>query len=133
MYLLRNAANKAKGLGFALAGNFYPDFLLWLVDKESGRQWLTFIDPKGIRKMAWNDPKFGLFEEVKKLEQSLALNLTLNSFILAVTPSEDTAETGALAVFGKSEAEFAEKHILFMDKPDYLQKMFAMILSDEAV
>lgn len=133
LYLLRNAANKAKGLGFALAGNFYPDFLLWLVDKESGRQWLTFIDPKGIRKMAWNDPKFGLFEEVKKLEQSLALNLTLNSFILAVTPSEDTAETGALAVFGKSEAEFAEKHILFMDKPDYLQKMFAMILSDEAV
>lgn len=58
LYLLRNAANKAKGLGFALAGNFYPDFLLWLVDRESGRQWLTFIDPKGIRHMTWEHPKF---------------------------------------------------------------------------
>lgn len=29
LYLLRNADTKAKGLGFALAGNFYPDFL-WL-------------------------------------------------------------------------------------------------------
>jgi len=28
LYLLRNAASKNKGLGFALAGNFYPDFLL---------------------------------------------------------------------------------------------------------
>lgn len=133
VYLLRNAANKAKGLGFALAGNFYPDFLLWLVERESGRQWLTFVDPKGIRHMTWNDPKFGLYEEVKKLEQSLALNLTLNSFILSATPAEDTAQTGALAVFGKTEAEFAQKHILFMDQPGYLQQMFAMILSNAAV
>ncbi|EAV2718632.1 type III restriction endonuclease subunit R, partial [Salmonella enterica] len=36
LYLLRNADSKAKGLGFATAGNFYPDFLLWLVDDESG-------------------------------------------------------------------------------------------------
>ena len=30
LYLLRNADREEKGLGFALAGNFYPDFLLWL-------------------------------------------------------------------------------------------------------
>lgn len=133
VYLLRNAANKSKGLGFSLAGNFYPDFLLWLVDRQNGRQWLTFVDPKGIRQMAWNDPKFGLYEEVKKLEQSLGLNLTLNSFVLAVTPSEDTAQTGMLDKFGKTEAECREKHILFMDKPNYLEQMFAMILAKQAV
>ena len=133
VYLLRNAANKSKGLGFALAGNFYPDFLLWLVDKQNGRQWLTFVDPKGIRQMAWNDPKFGLYEEVKKLEQSLGLNLTLNSFVLAVTPSEDTAQTGMLDKFGKTEAECREKHILFMDKANYLEQMFAMILAEQVV
>lgn len=44
LYLLRNADTKAKGLGFALAGNFYPDFLLWLVDTD--KQSLSFIDPK---------------------------------------------------------------------------------------
>jgi hypothetical protein len=47
LYLLRNADNKSKGLGFALAGNFYPDFLLWLVDDETGEQWLNFCRSEG--------------------------------------------------------------------------------------
>ena len=132
LYLLRNAANKAKGLGFALAGNFYPDFLLWLVDRESGRQWLTFIDPKGIRHMTWEHPKFGLADEVKKLEQSLKLqDLTLNSFILSVTPYKGLLEDGATAVFDKTEDEFREKHILFMEDENYLQTMFDMILNGD--
>ena len=132
LYLLRNAANKAKGLGFALAGNFYPDFLLWLVDRESGRQWLTFIDPKGIRHMTWEHPKFGLADEVKKLEQSLNLqDLTLNSFILSVTPYKGLLDDGAAAVFDKTEDEFREKHILFMEDEKYLQTMFDMILNGD--
>ena len=133
LYLLRNAANKAKGLGFALAGTFYPDFLLWLVDKESGRQWLTFIDPKGIRHMPWEHPKFGLADEVKKLEASLKLqDLTLNSFILSVTPYKGLLEDGAAAVFDKTEDEFREKHILFMEDQGYLKTMFDMILNGDA-
>lgn len=132
LYLLRNAANKAKGLGFALAGNFYPDFLLWLVDRESGRQWLTFIDPKGIRHMTWEHPKFGLADEVKKLGHSLKLqNLTLNSFILSVTPYKGLLDDGAAAVFDKTEDEFREKHILFMEDENYLQTMFDMILNGD--
>ncbi|TGZ98566.1 DEAD/DEAH box helicase family protein [Rodentibacter pneumotropicus] len=130
LYLLRNAANKAKGLGFALAGNFYPDFLLWLVDKENGKQWLTFVDPKGIRNMTWEHPKFSLFESVKNLEKSLKLGLTLNSFILSITPYSGLLNDGAAALYDKTEEEFADKHILFMDKADYLQKMFMMILTD---
>ena len=134
LYLLRNAANKAKGLGFALAGNFYPDFLLWLVDRESGRQWLTFIDPKGIRHMTWEHPKFGLADEVKKLEQSLKLqDLTLNSFILSVTPYKGLLDDGVAAVFEKTEDEFREKHILFMEDENYLQTMFNMILNGDKV
>lgn len=134
LYLLRNAANKAKGLGFALAGNFYPDFLLWLVDRESGRQWLTFIDPKGIRHMTWEHPKFGLADEVKKLEQSLKLqDLTLNSFILSVTSYKGLLDDGAAAVFDKTEDEFREKHILFMEDENYLQTMFDMILNGDKV
>ena len=58
LYLLRNADTQAKGLWFALAGNFYPDFLLWLVDDASGKQWLSFIDPKGLRQIDLHDPKF---------------------------------------------------------------------------
>ena len=130
LYLLRNAANKAKGLGFALAGNFYPDFLLWLVDKQSGKQWLTFVDPKGIRNMTIDDPKFSLFEEVKKLESGLKLNLTLNSFILSISEKDGFLNDGITALYGKTEAELKQKHILFMENQDYLQQMFEMILAN---
>ena len=134
LYLLRNASNKAKGLGFALAGSFYPDFLLWLVDRQAGKQWLSFIDPKGIRNMLWEDGKFSLHEEVKTLQHNLNLNLILNSFILSITPSKDTAETGALNHFGKSYAEFAQKHVLFMEhiqNVHYLEHLFNAILDND--
>lgn len=87
LYLVRNADTKAKGLGFALAGNFYPDYLLWLVDDETGAQCLNFIDPKGIRQMNLTDAKLGLYKEVKVLQEKLAdPKLTLNAFILSATP-----------------------------------------------
>ena len=124
LYLLRNADNKRNGLGFALAGNFYPDFLLWLVDRDSGRQWLSLIDPKGIRQMDLSDPKFGLADEVRRLQQELRLDICLNSFILSVT-----ARCDLLNVADWTDGNFREKHILFMDD-DYLPEMFAMILDE---
>ncbi|MFZ7129602.1 DEAD/DEAH box helicase family protein [Avibacterium avium] len=120
LYLLRNAANKKKGLGFALAGNFYPDFLLWLVDRETGKQWLSFIDPKGILHMGINDPKFGLAEEVKNLQKKNSLDIQLNAFILSITRREDLLHTDI--------EDYAEKNILFMQDGDYLQEMFERIL-----
>ena len=81
---------QSKGLGFALAGNFYPDFLLWLVGDAVGKQSLIFIDPKGIRNMNLFDPKFGLFQEFKEIEKQLAdPALALNAFVLSVTPFID--------------------------------------------
>lgn len=123
LYLMRNAGNKAKGLGFALAGNFYPDFLLWLVDTKTGEQWLSFIDPKGIRQMDLGDPKFGLADEVKKLESDLTLGIRLNSFVLSVTEPQNLINSSHL-----DQDFFRQKQILFMNDKDYLQQMFAMVL-----
>lgn len=123
LYLLRNAANKSKGLGFALAGSFYPDFLLWIVDKVSGQQWLTFIDPKGIRNMSLNHPKFGLQGEVKKLEQELQSSINLNAFILSITKQQDLINVADI-----DRQVFEDKHILFMDDAHYLAKMFRRIM-----
>ena len=125
LYLLRNADNKAKGLGFALAGNFYPDFLLWLIDDTTGEQWLNFIDPKGLRQMNLNDPKLGLYKEVKVLQEKLGdPKLTLNAFIVSATPF-----TSLLNVFCKQN-ELEERNVLFM--PDggqvYLKKLFERIV-----
>lgn len=121
LYLLRNADTKAKGLGFALAGNFYPDFLLWLVDDALGKQWLSFVDPKGLRQMSLNDPKLRLYKEVKTLEEKLGdANLNLSAFIVSGTPFASLLNTSC------SAADLEDKNVLFMNDggPVYLKKMF---------
>jgi len=121
LYLLRNADTKAKGLGFALAGNFYPDFLLWLVDDETGEQWLNFIDPKGIRQMNLHDPKLGLYKEVKVLEAKLAdPKLTLNAFIISGTSFADLLNVSV------KKSDLEQRNVLFMEDggATYLKKMF---------
>jgi len=121
LYLLRNADTKAKGLGFALAGNFYPDYLLWLVDEETGQQCLNFIDPKGIRQMNLTDPKLGLYKEVKVLQEKLGdPKLTLNAFILSGTAFGDLLNVTC------KQQELEDRNVLFMNEGGsaYLKKMF---------
>ncbi|MDO4226586.1 MAG: DEAD/DEAH box helicase family protein [Neisseria sp.] len=125
IYLLRNASNKAKGLGFALAGNFYPDFLLWLVDNQTGTQWLSLIDPKGIRNMDLDHAKFGLHDELQKLASDLNIDTpVLSAFILSITKQQDLINAG-----DKKTQDFTDKHILFIDSNQvYLKQMFKMML-----
>ena len=118
LYLLRNADSEAKGLGFALAGNFYPDFLLWLVDDNTGEQWLTFVDPKGLRNMDLTHPKLGLYKEVKNLEATLNAQakpgepkLVLNAFILSPTKFSDLLNVGDPT----KKKDLEDRHVLFME------------------
>ncbi|MFG6591151.1 DEAD/DEAH box helicase family protein [Sulfitobacter sp. 1A12157] len=128
LYLLRNADNRAKGLGFALAGNFYPDFLLWLVDDATGKQWLSFIDPKGIRNLNISDPKFGLYKGVKEIEKQLGDEMiTLNAFILSVTKFDDMLNVSGFT----SKSELEDRNVLFMDDggPKYLSLLLEKALT----
>jgi hypothetical protein len=122
LYLLRNADTKSKGLGFALAGNFYPDFLLWLVDDATGRQWLSFVDPKGIRNLDLDDPKFGLHATIKDIEAQLGDDqLELSAFILSETAFGDLLNVGS----GITKADLEARNVLFMDsgRDAYLSKL----------
>ncbi len=126
LYLLRNADSKAKGLGFATAGNFYPDFLLWLVDDESGKQWLSLIDPKGIRNLNLDDAKFGLYKEIKELEKKLSDDkLSLSAFIVS--------ETRFVNLINVSEPKdkIEERNVLFIEDTGsiYLEKLFKKMVA----
>ena len=124
IYLMRNPSSKNKGLGFALAGNFYPDFLLWLVHKQTGKQYLTVIDPKGIRNMSVDDAKINLYKEIKTIEAQAGGDLVLNSFILSVTPFSEMVDKSL------SADKLKERNVLFMlDNKQYLDDMFARILT----
>lgn len=125
VYLLRNESKK--GMGFFEANNFYPDFILWILDGE--KQYLTFIDPKGIRNLkGLDDPKIQLFEYLQTdvAQQIGNTNLQMNSFIISNTPMEQV-EFWAKSPFAKEE--FTENHILFEDgEGKYLSQMVGMIL-----
>jgi hypothetical protein len=132
LYLLRNADTEKKGLGFALAGNFYPDFLLWLVDEATGQQWLSFVDPKGLRNLDLSHPKLGLYKEVKTLESTLAAQakagepaLVLNAFVLSPTKFSDLLNVGDPTQKGELE----NRHVLFMEEggQSYLNKLFSKL------
>jgi hypothetical protein len=120
LYLLRNMS-RGSGIGFFEAGNFYPDFILWLVVGDEQR--IVFIDPKGIRNLEGvNDPKIKFHQKIKELEVRLnEPKVKLESFILSNTPY--------LAVNwwerGITKDEFEEHHVLFQieDRTSYVQKI----------
>lgn len=127
IYLMRNPSSKNKGLGFALAENFYPDFLLWLVHKETGIQYLTVIDPKGLG-VKTNNAKIELHKEIKNIQKTLQDNLILNSFILSVTPYNETKFSQSDTFISMDKLK--ERNILFMlDNRQYLDDMFERILT----
>lgn len=124
IYLLRNADSKQKGFGFAQAGNFYPDFLLWILDDKSGEQWLTFIDPKGIRNMNLNSAKFELPNELKKIQKSIGVsNLNLNAFILSITHFNDLINIQK----NTTQEDLEQKNVIFMNDEKYIRKMIDRI------
>jgi hypothetical protein len=110
LYLLRNQS-RGKGIGFFEAGNFYPDFILWLLVPD--RQYVTFVDPKGIRNLqGLEDPKIRFHETIKNLEKRLGdPKVILNSFVVSVTPYKQVGWWDG----GMTEKEFEEHHIVFRD------------------
>jgi len=124
MYLLRNLS-RGKGIGFFEAGNFHPDFILWLL--VGSHQYVTFIDPKGIARMALDDPKIEFHRTIKQVEAGLAdLEVTLNSFIISNTRYADLIGRH----IGKDEYETS--HMLFQkdDADTYIETMLNMITGD---
>ena len=126
VYLLRNESKK--GLGFFEANNFYPDFILWIL--EGNKQFVTFIDPKGIRNLkGLDDPKVQLFRYLQNdvTRQMGNPNIFMNSFIISNTPMEQV-DFWAKAPFDADE--FARNHVLFEEKYEaYLDQMTRMILN----
>lgn len=106
LFLMRNES-RGRGVGFFEAGNFYPDFLLWLV--KDGRQHLSFIEPHGLQHEGPGHKKIEFHLVIKDIQTRLASdNVVLNSFI--VTPTR----FGKLN-WGKTIQELEDMHVLFME------------------
>lgn len=123
LYLLRNLS-KGRGVGFFEAGNFHPDFILWLIVGD--RQFITFVDPKGIRNIGLSDPKIQFYQTIKDIEARLGdPAVTLTSFIISNTPSHVMR-----MLWSVEKADMDVRNILFQDedKDRYVRDMISRAL-----
>lgn len=108
VHVLRNQSKK--GLGFFTDGNnFYPDFILWIV--EGDKQIIKFIDPKGIRNSKGiNDPKIQFYNVLKdKIQPQVRKSgIVLDSYIVSNTKHYDTGWGN-----GIPKNVFHENHVYF--------------------
>jgi len=128
LYLLRNMS-RGRGVGFFEAGNFYPDFILWLLKDDT--QYVNFVDPKGIRNLKGeDDPKIAFYKTIKNLETDLKkfdTNIILNSFIVSRTALSEVSWWAK----GMSKKDFEDRHVFFQseDKDTYIKKIITTSLS----
>lgn len=135
LFLMRNLS-RGGGIGFMEEDSFYPDFILWIKDGE--KQFISFIDPKGLIFFpTLDDFKFNLFKYLQdEVSPRLgAENIFLNSFILSVTSFSDLKAQNRHREITKRE-EYEERHIFFqkiqdnLKAPNYITKIFSLIYSD---
>jgi hypothetical protein len=120
LFLLRNMS-RGQGVGFFEAGNFHPDFILWML--VGGKQYVTFIEPHGLLHEGPASEKILFQRHVKEVEKRLHdPDVILNSFILSWTRYPQLK-------WGDSQKELEDKHVLFMtdDREHYLDKLFSKL------
>lgn len=121
LYLLRNLS-RGKGVGFFEAGNFHPDFILWLLNGPT--QHIAFVDPKGLRNIGEDDPKIRFHKTIKDTEARLGdPNVHLYSFIVSNTAKSD------LLWLTKDKNELAKKNVLLQENEHYVRDIIEKILA----
>jgi hypothetical protein len=126
LYLLRNLS-KGRGVGFFEAGNFHPDFIVWLL--IGNEQHVIFVDPKGIRNLGPTDPKIQFYTTIKEIEQRLGdASVHLDSFIVSNTPSHTMR-----MLWSMDKPAMAARHILFQeeDKETYVKAMLESVTASK--
>ena len=130
LFLLRNQS-RGKGIGFFEEGDFYPDFILWLI--QGDKQYVCFVDPKGLTYVhGFCDSKIQFHKTIKKTQKKLGdPNVFLDSFIISNT---FRADVNWWKEGGASKQDFAKNHILFQkdEKNSYISNLLNSLISQDA-
>jgi superfamily II DNA or RNA helicase len=129
--LLRNEARE--GVGFMLDwGEFYPDFILWIREKNGNRIYIVFIEPKGLKMLGdvLDNEKIiflseGLRETLRKQYENWQVEV--KGFVLSTTPHQEL-QKGQVSKKSKSQEEYEKKNILFLEDGDWAEKFFKRVL-----
>lgn len=129
LYLLRNKSKV--GMGFFEAGNFYPDYILW-IDTED-KQYISFIDPKGLMHIRPDDPKVEFYKTIKDLEERLAptandKTVILNSFIMSGSKSSELRLWWSTPEVEADRAYREARNVYTLDNTECVELMITKIL-----
>lgn len=116
LFLLRNLS-KGRGTGFFEAGNFHPDFILWVL--KGDKQYISFIEPHGLIYEGVGSEKILFYQKIKDIEKRLNdPAVQLSSYILSWTPCWQLN-------WGKSQQELEEMNIIFFDQRsnEYIERL----------
>jgi len=117
IYLMRNLSG-GEGISFFDDYSFYPDFILWIKDSE--RQDILFIDPKGlVHSGRRTESKIKLHERIKKTEERVKEKnpeLFLHSYIWSVTPFQQIEAGNISRDIPPTREKCRQKGIFFADR-----------------
>jgi hypothetical protein len=132
IFLLRNLS-RGYGIGFFEGRGFYPDFILWIIDQSGQR--IVFIEPHGMlhAKAYLHDEKVRLHERLPELAKEIGKrcnrnDVSLDAFIISTTPYDILHEHYGEGTWDRER--FAQKHILFFEEDNYIEKLFTMVLKN---
>jgi hypothetical protein len=125
-YIFRNLSKKGIGF-FAETNNFYPDFILWVIDGK--KQKIAFIDPKGlIHGPSEKIAKIEIGKTLKEVESKLKRkDIELTSFIVAGEDSSFEKIRGLAGI--NTKTKFEENHVIFQEDEDYIDKIITRIIA----
>ena len=104
IYVLRNLPRV--GVGFFRRSGFYPDFILWIIDKKDKTTQVQFLDPHGLHHggLSGNRDKIEALKELKQVSLEAPFKkkkITMTGYLLTRTkreqiPGAEDIEWGAL-------------------------------------
>ena len=125
VFLLRNLS-RGSGIGFFEERGFYPDFILWIVDRSGQR--IVFVEPHGMlhAKAYIHDEKARLHERLPEIANELGQrcnrhDIWLDAYIISATPFDNLQQHYDDGTWNREK--FAQYHILFQDDKDYIGKL----------
>ena len=122
-YLLRNLSRRGISF-FETHSGFFPDFILWVL--QGNKQYITFVDPKGMRSMSIDNDKVKLAQSIKDIEARLRVsnaNIVLNSVLLSNTKHAEMEHRSV------PRSEWKANNVFFMEEEGYIGEMIEAILN----
>ena len=127
LYLIRNLS-RGRGVSFFDDYVYYPDFIVWLVNKNSQHgQHVIFLDPKGLVRYGPTErQKVKLHTDIKLVEKRVQVSnpaLHLHAYVLSVTaPAQIGDEWRPLE-------EWKRRGVYFLDDSDCLKEVIESALT----